>query len=280
MPSRPRPLRVLLSHVKGTPPETLLVVEVIPLSILALTDGAPHWRSRMERLAAASSTYDSMTCPMNCLWQIRRGAMTTLANPRAEPLLAIVLLGVLGVCWRQVDTWSGAPNDTDPAEVASHIRRVEQIARWVNAALVLTFLGSVALFAGLLLPNSHPGDLPSLIWSRDIYEAASVLAVAAIVSGGIWAATRLRPRSDGRTPPMADRLLGDAVVGRQSDCPRMCARTSGGRRPRSASRQTLRSQVDPEGAATDRREAVGEPGPPAWPHGVPVELGHRVRPIG
>lgn len=53
MPSRPRPLRVLLSHVKGTPPETLLVVEVIPLSILALTDGTPHWRSRMERLTGA-----------------------------------------------------------------------------------------------------------------------------------------------------------------------------------------------------------------------------------
>lgn len=132
------------------------------------------------------------------------GSSIQLGAVWAEPLLAIVLLGVLGVCWWQVDAWSGALNDTDPAEVAGHIRRGRQIALWVNAALVLTFAGSAADFAGLLLTNSHPGNLTSLIWSRDIYEAASVLAVAVIVYGGIWAGRRLRPKSDGGTAPLAD----------------------------------------------------------------------------
>lgn len=132
------------------------------------------------------------------------GSSIQLGAVWAEPLLAIVLLGVLGVCWWHVDAWSGALNDIEPAEVAAHIRRGQQIALWVNAALVLTLVGSVAIFAGLLLTNSQPGNLPSLIWSRDIYEAASVLAVAAIVSGGVWAGMRLRPRSDGESPPVTD----------------------------------------------------------------------------
>lgn len=131
------------------------------------------------------------------------GSSIQLGAVWAGPLLAIVLLGVLGVCWWQVDAWSGALSETDPAQVAGHVRRGQQIALWVNGALVLTLAGSIALFAGLLLTNSRPGNLPSPIWSRDIYEAASVLAVAVIVSGGIWAGTRLRPRSDGGTPPMA-----------------------------------------------------------------------------
>ncbi|MDA8314648.1 MAG: hypothetical protein M0010_05670 [Actinomycetota bacterium] len=115
-----------------------------------------------------------------------------------------MLLGVLGVCWWQVDAWSGALSDADPKEVTGHIRRGRQIARWVSVALVLTLAGSVALFVGLLLTNSHSGSVPSLIWSRDIYEAASVLAVATIVIGGIWAGTRLGPRFDGEAAPAAD----------------------------------------------------------------------------
>ena len=135
---------------------------------------------------------------------VAAGSSIQLGAVWAEPLLAIVLLGVLGVCWWQVDAWSAAPNDSDPPEVAGHIRRGRQIALWVNAALILTLAGSVALFAGLLLTNSHPGNLPSLVWSRDIYEAASVLAVATIAFGGIWAGTRLKPRADAGTPPTAD----------------------------------------------------------------------------
>lgn len=132
------------------------------------------------------------------------GSSIQLGAEWAEPLLAIVLLGVLCLCWWQVDTWSGALSDCDRAEVAGHIRRGQQIARWVNGVLVLTLAGSMALFAGILLTNSQSGNLSSLVWSRDIYEAASVLAIAAITSGGIWAGTRLRPRSDSETPRGAD----------------------------------------------------------------------------
>jgi hypothetical protein len=133
---------------------------------------------------------------------VTAGPSIQLGAVWAEPLLAIVLFGVLGACWWHVDAWSGAVSDADPKEVTGHIRRGRQIARWVSVALVLTLAGSVALFAGLLLTNSHSDNVSSLIWSRDIYEAASVLAVATIVIGGIWAATRLRRRPDGGITPM------------------------------------------------------------------------------
>lgn len=141
----------------------------------------------------------------------------------AEPMLAIVLLGVLGVCWWHVDAWSGAVSDADRAEAAGHILRGRKIARWVSVALVLTLAGSVALFAGLLLTNSHSGNVPSLIWSRDIYEAASVLAVATIVLGGMWATTRLGPRFDGEPPRWPSEPLGGSAVMGQPECPRTCA---------------------------------------------------------
>lgn len=114
----------------------------------------------------------------------------------AGPLLAMVLLGVVGLCWWQVDRWSGAPDDVDAAEVAGHVLRSQRIARWATGALVLTLAGSIAHFAGYLLANTTVGNHSSFVWSHDIYEAASVLAVAVVASGGIWAAMRLQATPD------------------------------------------------------------------------------------
>ena len=117
----------------------------------------------------------------------------------ADPLLAIVLLGVLGLCWWQVDGWSEATDDIDLSEVTGHIRRGRRIAWWVQGALIVTLAGSTALFAGLLLINSSQGNQSALVWSRDIYGAASVLAVAVIAFGGVWAGAQVKVAADGAT---------------------------------------------------------------------------------
>lgn len=135
---------------------------------------------------------------------VETGSSIQVGAAWAEPLLAIVLLGVLGVCWWWIDAWSEAPSDTGGDEAARHIGRARAISGWVNGALALTLAGSVALLAGLLLTNSQAGNQSSLVWSRDISQAASVLAVAVIVSGGTWAGMRLRTVSDEGEPRIAD----------------------------------------------------------------------------
>lgn len=125
---------------------------------------------------------------------VLKGASIQAGAEWAEPLLAIVLLGVLGLCWWHVSAWSDM-SDHAPSQVVSHIRRGRQIARWVNGTLLLTLAGSIALLAGEVLTYSQSHQ-SSLIWSHYIYEGASVLAVAAITAGGLWASTRLRAEPD------------------------------------------------------------------------------------
>lgn len=128
--------------------------------------------------------------------EVLAGSSIEIGAEWADPVLAMVLLGVLCLCWWQVDGWSSASDHGDPVDMADHIVRSREIAGWVSRTLVLTLAGSVALFVGVVLANSRAGSASSLIWSRDIYEAASVLAVTTIASGGIWASGRLRTRSD------------------------------------------------------------------------------------
>jgi len=128
------------------------------------------------------------------------GSFIQLGALWAEPLLAIVLLGVLGLSWWRVDVWSGAPSETALAEVRGHIRRGQHIALWVNGALVLTLAGSMSTFAGLILTDSQTRNLSSLIWSRDIYQAAGVVAVAVILSGGMWVRHAFAERPGSKHP--------------------------------------------------------------------------------
>jgi hypothetical protein len=122
------------------------------------------------------------------------GASIQAGAEWAQPVLGIVLLGVLGMCWWQVSAWSHVL-DHAPSQLASHIRRARQIAKWVNGTLLLTLAGSIALLAGEVLTYSQ-SHRSSLIWSHYIYEGASVLAVAAITAGGLWASTRLNAEPD------------------------------------------------------------------------------------
>jgi hypothetical protein len=130
------------------------------------------------------------------------GASIQVGAEWAEPVLAIVLLGVLGLCWWHVSAWSGVP-DHAPSQVASRIRRARQIARWANGTLLLTLAGSIALLVGEVLTYSQ-SHRSSLIWSHYIYEGASTLAVAVITTGGLWASTRLEAEPDAGTDGIVD----------------------------------------------------------------------------
>jgi hypothetical protein len=116
----------------------------------------------------------------------------------ADPLLAAILLGVLGVCWWHSQAWDQATEagegEARSLAAARHVDRARLIGAWTQAALVVTVLGAVSLLLGVLVENSNQPNLPSIVWSRDAYVAASSLAVVAISVAGIWAGRRLRDR--------------------------------------------------------------------------------------
>jgi len=109
----------------------------------------------------------------------------------AGPLLAIALLGVVGLCWWQVEAWgdAGEPDDAHDraVEVAGHVRRARQISRWTLAALLLTCVGTAALVVGsVLLSTGGGGTAGPVAWSRTIVEVANLLAVLAVAGVGAW----------------------------------------------------------------------------------------------
>lgn len=179
----------------GEPPVDWEVPEVAAVAVLVAV-GLLVLGGLATGIAAASGASGSIPPGAGV---VVAGSSIQTGAAWAEPLLAILLLGVLGLCWWQVDGWSDASEDTESSEVAGHLRRGRQIAVWVQGALILTLAGSASLFAGMLLVNSYGGNRSSLIWSRDLYQAASLLAVAALVSGGLWIGTRLRVTADDGT---------------------------------------------------------------------------------
>ena len=104
----------------------------------------------------------------------------------AEPLLAVVLLAVLGLCWWQFQTWADVTETTSDDEQAfdalDHIHRARQITIWTQAALGLTALGSLAFFAGGVLSTT---GFPQVAWSHDFYGGASTLAVIVLAGVGL-----------------------------------------------------------------------------------------------
>lgn len=124
------------------------------------------------------------------------GEAIQLGAEWADPLLTALLLAVLGLCWWQFQAWAAAAettsDDEQTSEVLDHLRRARLITIWTQAALALTALGSVALFAGGILTDTGLGTaVPRTIWARDIYAAASVLAVFVLVGVGLLVGKRL-----------------------------------------------------------------------------------------
>jgi hypothetical protein len=104
----------------------------------------------------------------------------------ASPLIAALLLGVLGLCWWQLQAWSevieSPDSDDDVAEATGHMRRARRMARWTAAALLLTGAGSIAGFAAAVGANvGEPGG----VWSIEIYAGAYLLAVLVLLAAAV-----------------------------------------------------------------------------------------------
>lgn len=109
----------------------------------------------------------------------------------AGPLLAIALLGVVGLCWWQFEAWSEASEPDDERgrvlEMAGHIRRANRISHWTQAELLLICAGAVALVVGsVLLSTGGGGDANPVDWSRTIVAVADLLAVVVVAGTGAW----------------------------------------------------------------------------------------------
>jgi hypothetical protein len=114
------------------------------------------------------------------------GLAITWGSQWAVPLLAAVLLGVIGLCWWQVEAWNEATSD-DPerrSDASGHIRRMSQIIRWTQAALALTVVGAIAALAGNILDSGLVNN--PLNWARYVYLGASLVAVVVIAGAGVW----------------------------------------------------------------------------------------------
>ena len=112
----------------------------------------------------------------------------------AEPLLAVALLGVIGLCWWQTQGWSEVldtqSDDDQLSEAVGHLRRARQIALWGLGSLAVIDIGAVVGLVALIAFNvsSHSDRL---VWARVIGNGADLMAVLVISAGGFVAVTRL-----------------------------------------------------------------------------------------
>jgi len=108
----------------------------------------------------------------------------------AGPLLAIVLLGVVGLCWWQADAW-GAGSETDEvrdhvSEAAGHVRRAHRINQWTQVEFLLVCAGAGALVVSSALLSTGGISANAVNLARIIVEVANLLAVLAVAGVGAW----------------------------------------------------------------------------------------------
>jgi len=125
----------------------------------------------------------------------------------ASPLTAALLLGVLGLCWWQLQAWSEVIESPDPdddvAAAAMHMHRARRMARGTGAALLLTAAGSIASFAAAIGANAGQ---PVGQWSLDIYAGAYLLGVVVLLVAALSVSRHLGLRygpaatADDRSP--------------------------------------------------------------------------------
>jgi len=112
----------------------------------------------------------------------------------AEPLLAVALLGVIGLCWWQTQGWSEVldteTDDDQLSEAVGHLQRARQIALWGLGSLAVIDIGAVVGLVAVIAFNvsSHSDRL---VWARVVGTCADVVAVLVISAGGFVAVTRL-----------------------------------------------------------------------------------------
>jgi hypothetical protein len=116
----------------------------------------------------------------------------------ASPVIAVFLLGVLGLCWYQLQVWSelldtpGSEGDEEVSDAHGHIERAGRMARWAVMALGVTAAGSLAGFVAEVGANA--GQSASIVVT-DIYAGASMLAVFLLLAAGFWVDRQVASRS-------------------------------------------------------------------------------------
>lgn len=171
-------------HLAWEVPEIAAVAALAAVAVLMLG-------GLLAGIVASTASYTGLT-PSG----IVPGTAITLGAQWAGPLIAIVLLGVIGVCWWQSESWAeaGEPDDEHDRsmEMAGHIRRANQLSSWTQAALLLTCMGAIALVVGTVVQTSGSGgNSTTLNWSRYIFQGASLLAVFVIAGAGVWVARQI-----------------------------------------------------------------------------------------
>ncbi|HEY5250217.1 MAG TPA: hypothetical protein VIJ09_01050 [Acidimicrobiales bacterium] len=112
----------------------------------------------------------------------------------ASPVVALILMGVVGLCWWQWQGWSEVIEDPDRIEELSealgHLRRAQRTAMWTRVVLVVTALGSIAVFVAQL--GVYSGSDATL----DILPGVETLAVFVLLAGALWIDSKLTVDDD------------------------------------------------------------------------------------
>lgn len=106
------------------------------------------------------------------------GTDVELSTQWAEPVLCLVLLVVMGVCWWQVTGWSEVGEQDAPGEAQGHIARGLSLARWTAGGLLTLIVGATASFVGAVVA-AHSEPL-KLAWAQGTGRAGNLLAVLAV----------------------------------------------------------------------------------------------------
>jgi len=108
----------------------------------------------------------------------------------AGPLLAIALLGIVGLCWWQAEVWGAVSEPDDEGErtveAVGHMQRAHRICQWTQIELLFVCLGAVALVVSSALLSTGGLSANAVNWARIIVEVANLLAVLAVASVGAW----------------------------------------------------------------------------------------------
>ena len=193
-----RSLRDMTETISGMPPDIIdagssqrvpwEVPEIAAVAVL-IAIGALI----LGGLATGIVTATSAETPYSGLSQATWTAVT-LGAAWASPILAIVVLGVMGLCWWQTDTWEDQVLDGVPFAVG-HLRRAQHIATWAVAGLLISVAAAVAdlvAVVGFYLPD----HAPQLLAARVIPVAASGIAVLVIAGAGLVIFRNLRRPRD------------------------------------------------------------------------------------
>ncbi len=134
------------------------------------------------------------------------GASIEFGSLWATVVLAVVLLGLIGVCWWHLGEWERGPEDDEPtqitAEALGHTLRTRGIVLWVQVMFVITAAGAIAELVGAVMERFGTGGVAS--WASDFDTGANTLAVLAIAVTGVLFGRHLTSRYDSDASTIAD----------------------------------------------------------------------------